>query len=86
MDDSDPRFTHDFDPTVPETFTSPRPARPSPRHLPRCSHKRLSRVLGLFKYEDVLDALRRHDTFVTPSVQNASATGGVYGTPSAASF
>ena len=67
---TDPRLTDDFDPTQPETFTSAHEQHAHLRAKCPVAHTSAYRgYWGLFKYQDVLNALRAHDTFVT-SVQN----------------
>jgi len=64
------RLTDDFDPTTPETFVS---AHQQHAHLrAACPVAHTSAYKGywaLLRYQDVVDALRQHDTFIT-SVQN----------------
>jgi cytochrome P450 len=67
---TDPRLTDDFDPTLPETFTSAHEQHAHLRATCPVAHTSAYRgYWGLFKYQDVVDALRQYDTFIT-SVQN----------------
>ena len=60
----------DFDPTQPETFTSAHEQHAQMRATCPVAHTSAYRgYWALFKYQDVVDALRGPDTYVT-SVQN----------------
>jgi cytochrome P450 len=70
MNPPDPNPTDDFDPTLPETFTSAHEQHARLRASCPVAHTSAFRgCWALFRYQDILEALRRHDTFIT-SVQN----------------
>jgi cytochrome P450 len=70
LPETDHRLPDDFDPTAPETFLS---AHQQHAHLrATCPVAHTSAYRGywaLLRYQDIVDALSRHDTFIT-SVQN----------------
>jgi len=66
----DARLTDDFDPLAKETFTSAHEEYSRLRHECPVAHSTaFNGFWSLFRYQDVLDSLRRTDLFVT-SVQN----------------
>jgi len=66
----DERLTHDFDPTVPETFTSAHEEYKRLRaECPVAHSNAYNGFWALFRYEDVENVLKDYQTFTT-SVQN----------------
>jgi cytochrome P450 len=66
----DARLTDDFDPLVPETFTSAHEEYARLRNeCPVAHSEAFNGFWGFFRYQDVVDVLRKPGTFIT-SVQN----------------